>query len=160
MAEEGVLGLELLLRRLTEASDELTSSLGDEFIGLMLFGSWARGEAKADSDVDLLIVLRSMGGMDTRSRIYKTLSKHVRRPITLIDMRLERLLDEELELTPLLINVLADGIIVRDDEGYLRDFLERGRRLLEEAELVRYRTPDGKYGWRRRDGKPIAPTRI
>ncbi|MBS7652448.1 nucleotidyltransferase domain-containing protein [Candidatus Bathyarchaeota archaeon] len=71
-----------LLERLSDASEDLIRVLVDEFIGLILFGSWARGEAKVDSDVDLFIVLRKAGGMATRSSISKTISSHVRRPIT------------------------------------------------------------------------------
>lgn len=51
-----------LLERLSDASEDLIRVLVDEFIGLILFGSWARGEAKVDSDVDLFIVLRKAGG--------------------------------------------------------------------------------------------------
>lgn len=35
----------------------LAEFLGDDFYGLLLFGSKARGDFTADSDVDLLIVL-------------------------------------------------------------------------------------------------------
>lgn len=38
--------------------DELESVFGDRFRQLILFGSYARGEARPESDVDVLLVLR------------------------------------------------------------------------------------------------------
>lgn len=40
---------------LTEAVDRIVSSFNP--LRIILFGSWARGEARADSDLDLLVVL-------------------------------------------------------------------------------------------------------
>jgi UTP:GlnB (protein PII) uridylyltransferase len=49
-----------IIQRLSVCACDLEKLLGDEFLGLMLFGSWARGEARNYSDVDVLIVLRSV----------------------------------------------------------------------------------------------------
>ena len=43
-----------LVRRLKSRIEE---AYGDRFAGLRLYGSYARGEARADSDVDLLVLL-------------------------------------------------------------------------------------------------------
>ncbi len=123
---------------------------------MLLFGSWSRGEAKEDSDVDVVVVLKSLSGMEVRGAIYEIVSQCVKRPVTLIDIREETLTKEDLELSPLLLNVAADGVIVWDPEGILERFLREGRRVIEELKLVRYRTPDGKYGWKRADGIPLA----
>ena len=44
---------------LNELKQELLALYGDRFVRLILFGSHARGEANLDSDIDLLIVLKS-----------------------------------------------------------------------------------------------------
>lgn len=44
---------------LAEATEALRSALGDELRLIVLYGSYARGTAAPDSDVDLLVVLRS-----------------------------------------------------------------------------------------------------
>ena len=77
-----------LLKGLSEAAEELSNVLGEEFVGMALFGSHARSEARPDSDVDVLVILRSVKGMEVRSKIYNTVSRHVRRAVTLVDLRL------------------------------------------------------------------------
>ena len=47
--------LDAILRELSAA---LRGRYGDRYVGLWLYGSEARGEAHAESDVDVLLVLR------------------------------------------------------------------------------------------------------
>jgi len=148
--------LEEIVRLLKDASTRLAEELRDEFLGLALFGSWARGEADEKSDVDVLVVLRSIGGFDVRGRIYGILSGKVRKPLTLIDIRVDEVLDKEYEVTPLMLNILYDAVVIYDPQDILRKLIEDCRVLINKANLERYRLPDGKYGWRRIDGKPIA----
>lgn len=149
-----------VIDELSLASEELAKLFENEFIGMVLFGSWARSEAREDSDIDVLVVLKSLGGMKIRSKIYKVIAKYVRRPITLIDMRLSELLREGLELTPLLINIVADAIVIYDRDNIIKSFIDKGRKLIKKAKLVRYKTPNGKYGWKREDMKPIEPVEL
>ena len=152
--------LEDLVACLSEACEELSELLGDEFISLALFGSWARGEAREESDVDVLVVLKSLKGTEARSAIYRTIAKHVKRALTLVDVRLNEIASNEVVLTPLLINIVADAIVIWDTGNLLREFVEKGRALIRKAGLFRYRTPDGKYGWKRRDDRPLEPVEL
>lgn len=43
---------------LPELRRELMRCLGDELVGLYLYGSYARGEQTPDSDIDVLVVVR------------------------------------------------------------------------------------------------------
>jgi len=147
--------LECLVEMLRKASIDLKRVFGDRFVGLMLFGSYARGEASEGSDVDVLVVLRGLRGFRVRSEIYKVISEHVGKPLTLIDLSLEELLRDDLEVTPLLLNALYDGIIIYDETGILEKLKGKVLELISKAQLVRYKTPDGKYGWKRVDGKPL-----
>jgi len=78
---------ELIIQKLKECTSDLERLLGEEFLGLMLFGSWARDEAKEDSDVDIFVVLKSLKGIEIRLAIYKVVSGCLRRAVTLIDAR-------------------------------------------------------------------------
>lgn len=63
---------------LTEYKQGLLSLYGDRLAGVRLFGSYARLEAQPESDVDILIVLRSMtsyaGEIRRTSRLNASLS--------------------------------------------------------------------------------------
>ena len=146
-----------IIAALSEACEELSRLLGEEFVGLALFGSWARGEAGEKGDVDVFVALRSLRGMDIRSMVYRTIARRVKRALTLVDMRLDEITSDDAVLTPLLINVVADAVVVWDPSGVLHEFVEKGRELIKKAGLVRYKTPDGKYGWKREDGRPLEP---
>jgi predicted nucleotidyltransferase len=148
---------EAIVQKLRECTSELEKLLGDELVGLVLFGSWACGEAREDSDVDVFVVLKNLKGVEARAAVYKVVSRSVGRAVTLVDARADELFKDELELTPLLLNILVDGIVVYDRTGKLAELAAKARRLVEAEGLVRYRTPDGKYGWKRLDGKPLVP---
>ncbi|MCC6053654.1 MAG: nucleotidyltransferase domain-containing protein, partial [Desulfurococcaceae archaeon] len=82
---------EELIEKLKLCSSVLEGELGGELLGLVLFGSWARGEAREDSDVDVFVLLKSLRGLEARSRVYSILAECVGRPLTLIDMRASEL---------------------------------------------------------------------
>jgi len=52
MMETELAPLLITLRR------QLANVLGDQFVRVMLFGSRARGEARPDSDIDVLVIVR------------------------------------------------------------------------------------------------------
>ena len=54
---------------LSELKSRLEELYGERLEGLVLFGSHARGDAKADSDVDVMVVLR--GPVDAHAEIHR-----------------------------------------------------------------------------------------
>ena len=152
--------LEELVKRLEGASKDLKRVFGESFTGLLLFGSHPRGESSEESDVDVLVVVRGIRGLRIRGEIYSVLAKHVGKPLTLIVVDLTDLLRDDLEITPLLLNALYDGITVYDEFGVLEKLKSKVTELVKKAGLVRYKTPDGKYGWKRSDGKPIEAVEV
>jgi len=151
----GKITLGEIIKRLKSASKNLEEAFGEAYVGLLLFGSYARGEASDRSDVDVLVVMRGLKGLKVRGDVYGILAKHVGRPLTLIDVDLADISRDDLEVTPLLLNALYDGVIVYDRFGVLERLKLKTIELIRKANLVRYRTPDGKYGWKRANGKPI-----
>jgi uncharacterized protein len=51
---------------LTEFATDVRMRFGERLTRLILFGSYARGEATEDSDVDLLIVVKDLTAQDGR----------------------------------------------------------------------------------------------
>ncbi|MBS7634640.1 hypothetical protein KEJ34_03975 [Candidatus Bathyarchaeota archaeon] len=60
----------------------------------------------------------------------------------------------------MLINIIADAIIIHEKNGFLESTVSSGRRLIERAEIIRYKTPDGKYGWAGKNGKPLSKVEL
>jgi predicted nucleotidyltransferase len=55
------MGEGLLARTLAELKSRLTDRFGADLLDIRLFGSYARGEADEDSDVDVFVLLRTAG---------------------------------------------------------------------------------------------------
>jgi len=102
--------LEPLLR---EVKDRLREIYGDDLKKVILYGSYARGDNEADSDVDILLVLLRMEYMSSEQKKYMP-------SICEIDLRYDKIvsiipLDEDYylnKITPLLLNVQKDGIVL------------------------------------------------
>lgn len=77
---------------LSEMRSGLAELYGPNLAGVYLFGSYARGEAELDSDIDLLIVLRDFGGyhaeVERTSALRSDLSLEHEIPISTAFMRL------------------------------------------------------------------------
>jgi len=56
---------------LRELAAEARAALGERLVRLILYGSRARGDAGADSDVDLLAVVDGMDGDDARRALWR-----------------------------------------------------------------------------------------
>jgi len=128
----------------------LRERFGDRLQAVVLFGSHAREEAAKLSDVDFFIVVRGLptDPVERRLDVYDSLTPIVRRfriDVSVIEMD-EREIGKS--LTPLLVNIAHEGLILYDKNGRIATFFERLREAVKRAGLVRFRTSDGKYGWR------------
>ena len=124
---------------------------------LVLFGSYARGEAGPSSDIDFIVVspdfpekfsdrfnlLRHAINLVKKSREYRRLREQGLYPtFSPIPYR-----PEDLENTPpLLLDVVEDGVIVVDD-GTMEEKLEELREKLREMGAVRKTSAKGLRYW-------------
>ena len=58
-----------IIKRLKSASKNLKEAFGEAYFGLLLFGSYARGEASDGSNVDVLVVMRGLKGLKVRGDV-------------------------------------------------------------------------------------------
>ncbi len=98
---------------LSETRRELAAILGDQLEAVYLFGSRARGDERADSDIDLLVVVR--GQCD-----YGDLMRRTSDMISALSLRYDAVISRafvskerfEREQSPFLLNVRREAVAV------------------------------------------------
>jgi len=150
-----------LIEGLIEA---LKRKYGDKFISLVVFGSVARGEARRDSDVDLLLVIDSVPKRRLeRQREFMEVEKELEGYLNelfdqdyFIDFSpIIKTPEEAMRLSPLYLDMVEDAIIAYDKEDFFAKILEKVRKRLEELGSKRVRMgrkwywilkPDYRFG--------------
>jgi len=121
--------------------------LKNEFVaGVILFGSVARGEESERSDVDLLVLWEGLD-VDAKKRhvyVYRIVSQYFPSSVklTVLDMEYSSFLRVR-KLTPLLLNIIYDGVVLYDKYGLLEKFLSKVREELKAKGVKRVKL--GKY---------------
>ena len=95
---------------LGETEAALRGIYGDRFLGLVLFGSHARGTAAPGSDIDLVLLLRDCEGVRERrhySAAIADLSLRYDTVISVVPMGID---EYRLGKTPFLLNVRKEGV--------------------------------------------------
>mgnify|MGYP006268264241 CR=1 FL=1 len=129
-----------LTRFLREVRDALISVHGTRLSSLVLFGSQARGEARSDSDVDVLVVLDDRKGPWDGHQVSNA---HA-------DLSIDLLLEHEWLLSaitvsrtrylaqdgPLFWNVAEEGVIFFDMDDTLQNLIDQAREHLDDAKWL------------------------
>ncbi|MEM4177649.1 MAG: nucleotidyltransferase domain-containing protein [Nitrososphaeria archaeon] len=128
--------------------DAILKVFGDQLISLVLFGSYARGEPRPESDIDLLIVLRTLPL--ERIELHKLIDKveenlkelysgllaigykPVLSPIVLD-------VDTASRIRPLYLDIVFDAKILFDKSDFIKNVFERLRKRLETLHAERKR---------------------
>lgn len=139
----------------------LRNRLGAQLISVVLYGSVARGSARPDSDVDLLVVIDPSPGMaDVRALVRAVERESVDTPAgqqarqrglgcfisSLVLTRREADRNRYLYL-----DLTQEAILLFDREDLLRKRLAKMRARMKELGSVRIELPDGTWYW---DVKP------
>jgi predicted nucleotidyltransferase len=99
-----------VLRIAGEVARDLRKLYGDRLVDVILFGSWARGDAHPESDIDLMVVLADMESpWDELRRMEGILWRHSFDNDTVLSALLVTVEDYRSRRTPTLMRVRAEG---------------------------------------------------
>ena len=128
--------------------EKLFERFRDDLISVVVFGSVARGEARKESDLDLLLVIRNL----PRSRFRRQdLFMEVEEELEELLRRLEeegymvdfspilKTPEEAMRISPLYLDMVYDAIILFDRDEFFKKVLDRLRKRLEELGARRIR---------------------
>jgi predicted nucleotidyltransferase len=132
----------------TRYVDLLEERFGPDLVSLVVFGSWARGEARPDSDLDLLIVARGLPPSRLeRRRVFFRLARAVSEEFADVVIPVLLTPEEALRVKPFYLGMLAGHEVLYDAGRFFGDVLDRLRARLAELGARRYVDEDGYEFW-------------
>lgn len=123
---------------------------GERLVSVVLYGSFARGDARPDSDIDLLLVIDDYERSESMSvseaddltyRIWKLgRGYHMVLPYPLNRGQAEY-------HRPLYLDMTEDGVILYDRDRFIERVFDEIRERLAQLGAKRYELPDGSKYW-------------
>lgn len=107
--------------------------VGDDLEGVVLFGSQARGEARASSDTDLLVVVSPL--LQLRRALYHRWDSTV--PDPSVNPHFVHLPDSVSSAGSIWYEVALDGVVLHEADQSVSTFLQHVRRAIAEGSLRR-----------------------
>ncbi len=121
--------------------DRIIEFYGDNLVSFAIFGSFARGEPKLNSDLDILIVLKRKEGIGKELQRFQ---EHIE---SVVDAKLQELYEVhgiDMEISPLILSsenakffnpiyldMVHHSIIIFDRNGFLQKILEKVRQKMD-----------------------------
>jgi len=126
----------------------LEDRFGDRLVSVVLFGSRARGEARPESDIDLLLVIRGLPiNRWLRYEGFKDLAREVSEDFAYLLALVLATPEEAVHVKPYYLGMLSGHEIIFDRDGFFARVLERLRRRLDELGSRRHVDADGYEYW-------------
>jgi predicted nucleotidyltransferase len=133
------------------ATEAWIASLGPRLVSIVLFGSFARGDATESSDADLLIVAEDFPRrLSARREELLSAYEPVRRTMELpfVEWNLVTKTPEEArEHSPLYLDMVEDGRLLFDRDGFFAGVLGEMRLRMRELGSRRVFLADGSWYW-------------
>lgn len=126
----------------------LKQRFGDDLVSAVLFGSHARAQARPESDIDVLLVIRGLP--PNRFERYTGFRDAARRVSEEFGDRVAAIVvtpEEAVHVKPYYLGMLSGHVVLHDREDFFAGVLERLRRRLAELGSRRYVDEDGYEYW-------------
>lgn len=137
-----------------EYTEALKGQLNESLVAVVLFGSVARGEAAPFSDIDLLVVSSNLPGsrlarqksLEAADELLEPRLQELRRQGILTDFcPVLKTPEEALQLTSLYLDLVEDGFILYEREGFFSSILRHLRGSLERLRARRLKLGRIRY---------------
>jgi predicted nucleotidyltransferase len=137
--------IEQQLKRFLEV---LQSRWGQDLVSVVLFGSWARGDPKEESDIDLLLIREGFprSRLDRHKEIFdaaRAVSKEFASQISAIPLMPE----EATAVRPFYLGILTSHVFLFDRDGFFQRILDRLAQRLRALGSERRLDRDGYEYW-------------
>jgi hypothetical protein len=128
--------------------EHLRARLRGDLVSVVLFGSRARGDARPDSDIDLLIVSRGWPRSRlSRQGIAVALARDISEEFADALMAVLQTPEEAVSIKPYYLGMLSGHDTLWDVDGFFEAVLTRLRQRLAELGSRRYVDADGYEYW-------------
>ncbi|MGB9722166.1 MAG: nucleotidyltransferase domain-containing protein [bacterium] len=124
--------------------ERIKMGFGDDLLGVILFGSRGRHEAKLSSDYDLFLIIKSLPKRPIERQEFIMEKVKKKGKVNFIAKTKEEF---ESSFPSLYLDLALDGVILFDKDGYTHAKIVQIRKLIDEAGLVREKKTYG-FNWR------------
>jgi hypothetical protein len=139
---------ETLRRELDRFLDLLKATWGEELVSVVVFGSYARGEARPESDLDLLIIKKNLPKSRlARQALVSQMEKRVGQEFAATLSTIILTPEEAQVVKPYYLGMLSGHTILFDRGLFFAKVLARLQNRLAELGGERRHDPDGYEYW-------------